>query len=71
MADAEAIKLRASAQAGVKECWLVLGPERQIEVHRQPAGEQFAQTAVSGPGGHVTSSVVPGLAVELASLFAA
>ena len=63
-------KLRAYAKAGVKECWLVLGPERQIEVHRQPMGEQFTETAVHGPGGQVASSVVSGFAVELASLFA-
>ena len=31
------------AGAGVKEFWLVLGPEKQIEVHRQPQGEQFAE----------------------------
>ena len=27
-------KLRACASADVKECWLVLGPEKLIEVHR-------------------------------------
>jgi Uma2 family endonuclease len=64
-------KLRAYAQAGVKECWLVLGPEKQVEVHRQPAGEQFAETVVHGPGGQVTSSAVTRFAVELDSLFAA
>jgi Uma2 family endonuclease len=63
-------KLRAYAAAGVKEVWLVLGPEKQIEVYLQPAGEQFAETAVHGPGGQVASSVVSGFAVELASLFA-
>ena len=30
------ITLRACANAGVKECWLALGPEKQIEGHRQP-----------------------------------
>ncbi|MBI5385872.1 MAG: Uma2 family endonuclease [Verrucomicrobia bacterium] len=64
-------KLRAYAGAGVKECWLVLGPEKQIEVHRQPQGEQFAEHAVHGPGGSVTSVVVPSLTVELDRLFAA
>ncbi len=64
-------KLRAYASAGVKECWLVLGPEKQIEVHRQPQGEQFAERAVHGPDGTVTSTAVPGFTVDLASLFAA
>ena len=64
-------KLRAYASAGVKECWLVLAPEQQIEVHRQPQGEQFAGHAVHGPGGALTSAVVPGFMVELDRLFAA
>jgi Uma2 family endonuclease len=64
-------KLRAYALAGVKECWLVLTPEKQIEVHRQPKGEQFAEHAVHGPGGSLTSAAVPGFAIELDRLFAA
>lgn len=64
-------KLRAYATAGVKECWLVLGPEKQIEVHRQPESEQFAKRSVYGPAGSVTSTAVPGFTVDLTSLFAA
>ncbi len=63
-------KLRAYATAGVKECWLVLGPEKQIEVHRQPQGEQSAEHAVHGPDGALTSTAVPSLTLDLASLFA-
>ena len=62
-------KLRAYAAAGVKECWLVLGPEQKIEVHRRPAGERFAKCAVHGPGGSLTSSAVPSFTVDLTSLF--
>ena len=68
--DYDRSKLRAYASAGVKECWLVLAPEKQIEVHRQPQGEQFAEHAVHGPGGTLTSAAVPGFTVYLASLFA-
>ena len=64
-------KLRAYASAGVKECWLVLAPEQQIEVHRQPQGEQFAECALHGPGGSLNSTAVPSFTVELDSLFAA
>ena len=64
-------KLRAYASAGVKECWLVLGPEKQIEVHRQPQGGQYAEHAVHGPGGSVTSTAVMGFTVDVAGLFAA
>ena len=69
--DYDRSKLRAYAGAGVKECWLVLAPEKQIEVHRQPQGEQFAESAVHGPGGKLTSAVVPGFTVELDRIFAA
>ena len=64
-------KLRAYAAAGVKEWWLALAPEKQIEVHRQPQGEQFAEHALHGPGGSLTSAAAPNFTVELESLFAA
>src|SRR2546428_13871563 len=63
-------KLRAYANAGVKECWLVLGPEKQIEVHRQPAEEGFAVRTLHGPGGRLVSTAVPEFSVELDNLFA-
>lgn len=63
-------KLRAYANAGVKECWLMLGPEKQIEVHRQPQGEQYTEHSMHGPGGSVTSTVVANFTADLASLFA-
>ena len=68
--DYDRSKLRAYAAAGVKECWLVLGPEKQVEVHRQPAGGQFSERMVSGPGGRLGSVAVPSFAVDLDALFA-
>lgn len=62
-------KLRAYVGAEVKECWLVLGPEKQVEVHRRPQGGQFTEHAVHGPGGMLTSAAVPGFTVELDRLF--
>jgi len=58
-------KLRAYATAGVKECWLVLGPEQQIEVHRQPRAGQYTATTLHGPSGWVSSDVVPGFLVDV------
>ena len=63
-------KLPAYAAAGVKEVWLVLTPEQQIEVHRQPAGEQFRERMLHGPGGRLVSTAFPTLGVELEELFA-
>ena len=67
--DYDRSKLRAYAAAGVKECWLVLAPEKQIEVHRRPTGEQFEERTLHGPGGEITSTAVPSIAVELDTLF--
>lgn len=61
-------KMRAYASAGVKECWLVLGPENQIEVHRQPLGERFAERIVH-PSGQIVSAAVPRFSVALDALF--
>lgn len=63
-------KLRAYAKTGVKECWLVLGPEKKIEVYRQPSEHQFSESVTHGPGGSLTSTSVPGFAVTIDELFA-
>ena len=63
-------KLGAYASAGVKEFWLVLGPEKQIEVHRQPAETHFAARSMHGPGGLVTSTAIPDFTVDLDGIFA-
>jgi len=63
-------KLPAYASAGVKECWLMLGPERQVEVYLQPVNGQFTRRAVHGPGGKLVSIVLPSFAVDLDALFA-
>ena len=63
-------KLPAYASAGVKECWLVLEPEKQIEVYRRPAEGRFTEHAVHGPGGKLVSVAVPSFTVDLSALFA-
>jgi Uma2 family endonuclease len=67
-ADYDRSKLRAYATAGVKECWLVLGREKQIEVHRQPGEDQFAERTLHGPGARLTSTAIPSFAVEVSRL---
>jgi Uma2 family endonuclease len=62
-------KRRAYASAGVNEVWLVLAPERQIEVHRQPANGAFAEWTLHGPGGTLSSVSVPQFSVGLDALF--
>jgi Uma2 family endonuclease len=67
--DYDRSKLRAYASAGVKECWLVPGPEKKIEVYREPQDDRFLEQTVHGPGGTLTSSVLAGFTLSLDSLF--
>ena len=68
--DYDRSKLRAYAAAGVKECWLILGPEKQIEVYRQPKDGQFTEHALHGPGGTLTSAALPEFTLALDAFFA-
>jgi Uma2 family endonuclease len=63
-------KLRAYATAGVKECWLVLVPEKKIEIYRLPKQGQFAEQSVHGPGGSLASAALPGFTLALDAFFA-
>jgi Uma2 family endonuclease len=68
--DYDRSKLPAYATAGVKECWFVLGPEKQIEVCRQPRDGRFTEHALHGPGGTLTSAALPEFTLLLDALFA-
>lgn len=68
--DYDRSKLAAYAVAEVKECWLVLGPEQKIEVHRQPKDGQFTEQSIHGPGGTLSSASVVDFTLSLETLFA-
>jgi Uma2 family endonuclease len=68
--DYDRSKLRAYASAAVKECWLVLGPEKQIEVYRQPKDGQFTERTLHGPGGTLNSTALPEFTLSLDAFFA-
>ena len=68
--DYDRSKLRAYASAAVKECWLVLGPEKQIEVYRQSKDGQFIEHSLHGPGGTLTSTALPEFTLSLDAFFA-
>lgn len=63
-------KTRAYAQAGVKEFWLVLGPERQIEVFRTPVDGQFTSTRVLGVADELTAEGLPDVRLSIGQIFA-
>ena len=68
--DYDRLKLRAYAAAGVKECWYVLGPEKQIEVFAKPANGKFTEQCVLKPGDTLSSAALPNFSVNVDELFA-
>lgn len=61
-------KLGAYADAKVKECWLVVVPERKIEVYRQPKGGRFGEQNIIS-GGRLKCAAVPEFTLDLDNLF--
>jgi len=68
--DYDRSKLRAYAAAGVKECWLILGPEKKIEVYRLPTDGRYAEQTLHGPGGTLAGVALPEFTLALDDFFA-
>ncbi len=68
--DYDRSKLSAYAAAGVKECWLVLAPEQQVEVHRLPKDGRFTARTVHGPGEKLNCAALPDFLLEVDAVFA-
>jgi Uma2 family endonuclease len=68
--DYDRSKLRAYAAAGVKECWLILGPEKKVEVCRQPNEGRYTEQTQHGPGGTLASAALPEFTLALDDFFA-
>lgn len=67
--DHDRSKLAAYASAGVKEVWLVLGPERQVEVYRQPEAGRYSSRELLNADATLASPVAPALGLKLTDLF--
>jgi Uma2 family endonuclease len=63
-------KLEAYARHGVGECWLVDDQSTRIEVFRLEGGSGYRRVAVLAAGDMATTRLVPGLALDVARLFA-
>jgi Uma2 family endonuclease len=57
------------AEAGVKEYWIVLGHQRQVEVYRRPKNGKYGETLVAGVNDALECSSIPGMRLKLAELF--
>lgn len=69
--DYDRMKLAAYAKAGVKECWFVLGPERQIEVFRAPQDGNFGERKTYTGDDLLTCAAVPNFSLKVEELFEA
>lgn len=67
--DYDRSKLRAYAKGGIKECWLVLGPEKVIEVFTQPGADSYREVKTFRSAEVVRSSAVPQIEIDPAELF--
>ena len=58
------------AEAGVKEFWIVLGPERTVEVYRRPEAGRYQEMHSFGLNDALECSSVPKVRIIVADLFA-
>jgi Uma2 family endonuclease len=57
------------AEAGIKEYWIVLGPEHQVEVYRQPVHGRYQDKRLCGQDETLECIAVPGVKVRVSELF--
>ncbi|MEQ2005634.1 MAG: Uma2 family endonuclease [Limisphaerales bacterium] len=67
--DLDHKKASIYAEAGVKEFWIVLVPERQIEIHRRPEGGEYREVTVVGVEAVAVCAALPAIQVNIAALF--
>jgi Uma2 family endonuclease len=58
------------AEAGVREYWIVLGPERRVEVYRQPENGRYRESLQFAADETLQSSSVPAVRIRVSDLFA-
>ncbi len=57
------------AEAGVKEYWIVLGSERQVEVYRRPEHGCYQEKRLFGGDEVIECTSLPGVRVRVGDLF--
>ena len=66
--DRENASLYAEAQ--VKEYWIVLAPQRRVEVFHRPENGRYQEMRLLGPDDPLQSASVPSVRLRVADLFA-
>jgi len=57
------------AEAGVREYWIVLGTERQVEVYRRPEMGRYQETRDLGSEDWLECEALPGVRLQVRELF--
>lgn len=57
------------AEAGVREYWIVLAKERQVEVYRQPEQGRYLDMHLVAAHAELACASVPALKIQIADLF--
>ena len=58
------------AEAGVKEYWIVLGTERQVEVYRRPESGKYQEKRMVNAHDTLECGAVPNVRIQLSDIFA-
>lgn len=67
--EIDRVKAQIYAEAGVPEYWIVCPEQKQVEVYRQPSSQGYEEQRMTALPSTLTSSALPEVKVELASLF--
>ena len=57
------------AEAGVKEYWIVLGSQRQVEVYRRPENGVYKEMHTAGSDDTLECASVPTVRIRVSDLF--
>lgn len=57
------------AEAGVKEYWIILAPQRQVEAYRRPENGRYRETLLFGESDSIECAGLPGVRTQLSELF--
>jgi len=58
------------AEAGVKEYWIVLGSQRQVEVYRRPVNGRYQEQQILQTEDVIECNDLPGVRLQIVELFA-
>jgi len=68
--EIDRVKAQIYSEAGIAEYWIVCPEEREVEVYRGPGPDGYAERTVLAAPAVLECIALPGVRVELATLFA-